>query len=90
MDVFKKETTYLGDASTEITLHIVDQMAHECYTHLMPTTLKRSAGFILCFSIENRKSYNNCKKWIDLIAENSCYKNNLVLVGTKSDLYYMR
>lgn len=69
-----------------ISLGLWDTAGQEDYDRLRPLSYPSTDVFLICFSVDNRVSYQNVKtKWWPEVTHH-CPKSKLVLVGTKIDL----
>ncbi|GFU01150.1 ras-related protein ced-10 [Nephila pilipes] len=63
-----------------------DTAGQEDYERLRPLSYPGTDGFLLCFSVDNNKSYDNIAiKWYPEV-RHLCPKTPFVLVGMKTDL----
>ena len=74
----------------KVSLELWDTAGQEEYDRVRPLSYPNTDVFLVCFSINNRSSFNNVRdKWmVELHAQPSLdfSKTKVLLVGTKSDL----
>jgi small GTP-binding protein len=69
-----------------ISLGLWDTAGQEDYDRLRPLSYPRTDVFLVCFSLNNRNTFNSVKhKWIPEI-NHYCPGTKWLLVGTKSDI----
>jgi len=65
-----------------------DTAGQEDYEQLRPLSYPNTDVIIVCFSIDNRDSFENVSlKWVNEV-RHFCPRTPIVLVGTKTDLRY--
>lgn len=69
-----------------IKLQIWDTAGQECFKSLTKNYFRNSHGFIIGYDITDRNSFEAIDDWIRQIKEFRDCKNNIVIIGTKSDL----
>ena len=69
-----------------IELIFFDITGKERYRENSINQLKNSLGLILVYSINNRKSFENCEKWLNEIKRNNIKTIPIILIGNKCDL----
>ena len=69
-----------------IELIFFDITGKERYRENSINQLKNSLGLILVYSINNRKSFENCEKWLNEIKRNNIKNTPIILIGNKCDL----
>ena len=62
-----------------------DTAGQERFHSLSSGTIKNSQGIIVCFALDNKKSFKNVVKWLNDVRETST-KIPVVLFGNKCDL----
>ena len=66
---------------------IFDTAGQERYKSIAGSTIKLADGFIIVFSIDNKKSFEQVQYWINRVEEEvDLSKKPLILVGNKIDL----
>ena len=70
----------------EVSVQIWDTAGQERFKTLTQSFYKSSDGIFLCFSVTDRKSFENINRWLDQIKNNSPEKVDILLVGNKTDL----
>ena len=70
----------------EFELIITDISGEERYRNILIKKLKNSLGLILVYSINNKKSFENCEKWLNEINRNNIKNIPIILIGNKCDL----
>ena len=70
----------------EIKLQIWDTAGQERYRNVAKSYFQSSQGFIVCYDISNKNSFNQVKYWVEQIKSISDEKTKCILVGTKCDL----
>ena len=74
------------DRKTNMRLFIWDITGQERFRFLTRIYYQNVSGCILVFDVNNEASFYNCEIWINNIYDNGEHlKNNIVLVGNKSD-----
>ncbi|XP_042899433.1 ras-related protein ced-10 isoform X1 [Parasteatoda tepidariorum] len=69
-----------------VSLTLWDTAGQEDYERLRPLSYPGTDGFLLCFSVDNNRSYENIStKWYPEI-RHLCPTTPFILVGTKTDL----
>ena len=71
-----------------IKVHLWDTAGQEKYQCIIRSYFREICGVILMFDVSNEKSFNNLKRWLDLIVkEKRCIHNHpILLFGNKNDL----
>ena len=71
-----------------IKVNLWDTAGQEKYQCIIRSYFREICGVILMFDVSNEKSFNNLKKWLDLIVEEKkCIHNHpILLFGNKNDL----
>ena len=75
---------------TELTLKLWDTAGAETYTALVRSYFRGNAGAFLIYDITNRKSFENCEKWIQDIKDSNTEEPNFIMIGNKKDLVQQR
>eukprot|EP00047_Mylnosiga_fluctuans_P002945 m.226698 g.226698 ORF g.226698 m.226698 type:complete len:191 (-) comp11460_c0_seq1:180-752(-) len=84
--VFENYVATLEVDGRKVELALWDTAGQEDYAHIRPLSYQDSHVFLVCFSVDNRDSFDNVQaKWIPEM-RNFCPKVPYVLVGCKSDL----
>ncbi|KFM61381.1 ras-related protein ced-10-like [Stegodyphus dumicola] len=69
-----------------VSLTLWDTAGQEDYERLRPLSYPGTDGFLLCFSVDNNRSYENiATKWYPEVRHH-CPNTPFILVGTKTDL----
>ncbi len=58
----------------------------ERFRRISINQLKHSLGIILVYSINNRKSFDNCEEWLNEMKRNNIKDIPIILIGNKCDL----
>jgi len=66
-------------------ISIWDCCGNDKYASNIPNLYKNASITILVYAINNKESYNDLEKWINILKENS-YNNVIFLLGNKNDL----
>jgi small GTP-binding protein len=66
-------------------LQIWDTAGQEKFSSLTKGFFRNTDGILLVFDLTNNKSFNNIKKWINEVENNSDNKTKKILVGNKVD-----
>lgn len=83
VDFYTKKIEYAG---RQIKLMIWDTAGQERFRAITKTFYRDSIGALVCFSLINRKSFENLKQFIDELLEHSKLDTKIVLVGTFADM----
>ena len=67
-------------------LEIWDTAGQEQFRSFATTVLKQAHGAILCYAVNDRKSFMNVEYWMELIKQSSSKNTPIVLVATKKDI----
>ncbi len=67
-------------------LQIWDTCGQDVYKSLVTNFYRSSALAILCYSIDNRQSFENISNWLQELRSNSDESTKIFLIGNKSDL----
>ena len=70
----------------EIKLQIWDTAGQERYRNVAKSYFQSSQGFIVCYDMTNRESFNQVKYWVEQIKTISDEKTKCILVATKCDI----
>ena len=84
LGIDRKEVQMKMKDGNEIKLIIWDTAGQERFYSISSGTIKNSQGIIICFSIDDKKSFNNVINWLNDVREIS-EKIPLVLFGNKCD-----
>jgi len=79
--VLKKQTK-LG----EVRIMLWDTTGQERFNSIVSSYFRGSDGVLLCFALNDKESFENLNKWLDMIKINCQPKTSIILLGTKSDL----
>jgi small GTP-binding protein len=71
-----------------VKLQIWDTCGQDVYKSLVTNFYRSSALAILCYSIDNRQSFENISNWLQELRSNSDESTKIFLIGNKSDLEY--
>ena len=72
---------------TEYKFKIFDTAGQEKYRSISTQTCHIADGFLIVFSVVDRKSFEHVDYWLDVIDENTNIKNKvIILIGNKIDL----
>jgi len=71
-------------------VHIWDTAGQERFKSIALNYFKTSNGFIFCYDITNKKSFENIQEWIELAFNNNNDHKVNFLIGNKSDLIQQR
>ena len=82
-DVHKATATYKDEQKV---LLIWDTAGQEDLSKMRLLAYQHTNVFLLCFSLNDRKSFNKVKYWKEELKENGPDSAAIVLVGTKKDL----
>ena len=73
-------------AGDKYTISVFDTAGQQDYEGLRVFTYGHSEVIIVCFSVQDRKSFNNVKEfWVPEIRANVGNKANIILVATQTD-----
>ena len=81
---FRVVTLKYKDILTKI--HIWDTAGQERFKSIAVNYFRTSNGFIFCFDITQKKSFDNVKKWVELAFSNNDSNKVNFLIGNKMDL----
>ena len=70
----------------EYQLIFTDILGEERYRNILIKKIKNSLGLILVYSINNKKSFENCEEWLNEIKRNNIKNIPIILIGNKCDL----
>ena len=70
----------------EYQLIFTDILGEERYRNILIKKIKNSLGLILVYSINNKKSFENCEEWLNEINRNNIKNIPIILIGNKCDL----
>ncbi len=76
--------------NTSVKFIIWDLAGQDQFQRLWPDYLTDTRAGIIVFDVTNRKSFENVKKWYDIITKVADPNVHLILVGNKSDLQESR
>ena len=83
--ISKKECNF-DELKTSVRFMIWDLAGQSQFQRLWPDYLTDSRAGIIVYDITNRESFENVKKWYDIITEVAFQNIVLILVGNKVDL----
>lgn len=84
--VFENYVATIDVDGRKVELALWDTAGQEDYAHIRPLSYQDAQVFLVCFSVDNRDSFENVQaKWIPEM-KNFCPKVPFVLVGCKTDL----
>lgn len=66
--------------------HIWDTAGQEIYRSIVPLYFKQAVAAVVCFSLDDPKSFANLGEWIDLLKEHAFQNVPVVIVGNKTDV----
>lgn len=66
--------------------HIWDTAGQEIYRSIVPLYFKQAVAAVVCFSLDDPKSFGNLGEWIDLLKEHSFHNVPVIICGNKTDL----
>ena len=69
----------------EMKIILWDTAGQERFHSISSSTIKNSQGIIVCFALDNEKSFKNVSEWLNTIHEENA-KISIVLFGNKCDL----
>ena len=72
--------------SQEVDVRIWDTAGQEKYHSLVANLFNGADGAIVVFDLSMRESFDNVRKWIDMINERARNPISMILIGNKSDL----
>jgi len=71
-------------------MQIWDTAGQDRFESISTTFYKGAHGILLCYSITDRKSFENVTKWMNVINQHAPKNVSIVLAGTKVDLVEQR
>eukprot|EP00053_Salpingoeca_punica_P009580 m.85794 g.85794 ORF g.85794 m.85794 type:complete len:195 (+) comp15072_c0_seq3:555-1139(+) len=84
--VFENYVANIEVDDMKVELALWDTAGQEDYAHIRPLSYQDSHVFLICFSVENRDSFENvATKWVPEM-KNFCPRVPYVVVGCKTDL----
>ncbi|MHA2325437.1 MAG: Rab family GTPase, partial [Promethearchaeota archaeon] len=83
--ISKRECMF-NELDTSVKFMIWDLAGQNQFQRLWPDYLTDSRAGVIMFDITNKESFNNIRKWYDIINKVALPKIILILVGNKSDL----
>ncbi|MHA2126923.1 MAG: GTP-binding protein [Promethearchaeota archaeon] len=83
--ISKRECIF-NELDTSVKFMIWDLAGQNQFQRLWPDYLTDSRAGVIMFDITNKESFNNVRKWYDIINKVALPKIILILVGNKSDL----
>jgi len=88
IDFFHKQ---LIIRDSNVKLQVWDTAGQEQFMAITSSYIRNSNGIILVYDITNPDSYNNLKKWLKVIKDNSTNSDyEILLLGNKSDIICKR
>ena len=81
---FQKKKLEISDK--KIVLQIWDTAGQERFRNVTKNYFHSSQGFVLCYDINNKESFEKIQYWVEEIKANADEKIKCVLIGTKCDL----
>ena len=81
---FLSKTMYLDDRT--VRLQLWDTAGQERFRSLIPSYIRDSSVAVVTYDCTNRKSFENCSKWIDDVRTERGQNVIIVMVGNKTDL----
>lgn len=84
LESFSKKIDFTEDVS--VLSRIWDTSGQEKYWFMLKITLCKAHGFFVVYSIYDRKSFEDVKKWVERIRDNSKSYFRICLVGNKTDI----
>ena len=81
---FLSKTMYLDDRT--VRLQLWDTAGQERFRSLIPSYIRDSSVAVVTYDVTNRKSFENCSKWIDDVRTERGQNVIIVMVGNKTDL----
>jgi Ras-related protein Rab-8A len=67
-------------------IQIWDTAGQERFANITPSYYRSAMGIILCYSVEDRESFNSIAVWIKQIKKYSDEQLPIIIVGNKCDL----
>ena len=83
---FEFQTFIVKINNTVVKLQIWDTCGQDVYKSLVVNFYRSSSLAILCYSIDNRASFENISNWLQELRSNSVVGTKIFLIGNKSDL----
>lgn len=83
---FEFQTFIVKINNTVIKLQIWDTCGQDVYKSLVANFYKSSSLAIICYSIDNKNSFDNVSNWLNELRSNSLPETRVFLIGNKSDL----
>lgn len=84
--VFENYVASVERSGTTVELALWDTAGQEDYSHIRPLSYQDAHVFLICFSVENRDSFDNVSaKWVPEMHQ-YCAKVPYLIVGCKTDL----
>ena len=83
---FEFQTFIVKINNTVVKLQIWDTCGQDVYKSLVVNFYRSSSLAILCYSIDNRGSFENAANWLRELRSNSLQGTRVFLIGNKSDL----
>lgn len=83
---FEFQTFIVKINNTIIKLQIWDTCGQDVYKSLVANFYKSSSLAILCYSIDNKQSFENINNWLGDLRSNAMPETRVFLIGNKSDL----
>ena len=71
-------------------IHVWDTAGQERFKSIALNYFKTSNGFIFCYDITNKESFENIQEWIELAFDNNNSHKVNFLIGNKNDLINQR
>ena len=81
---FKSKLTKLPKSKKTVKLQIWDTAGQEKYISVNKSLFLKVQGILLFYSVTDRESFEDIKKWIDIIKD-TCYSLPIILIGNKID-----
>ena len=70
----------------KIKIQIFDTCGQERYRHITQSFYKGNSGVILCYAVNDKKSFENCEYWLEEIEKHTPEDIVKVLAANKIDL----
>ena len=84
--VFENHAGVMEVDGVRVSITLWDTAGQEDYERLRPLSYPGTDGFLLCFSVDNNKSYENIATQWHPEVRHHCPRTPFILVGTKTDL----
>ena len=73
-----------------MTIQIWDTVGEDRFNSMVTSFFKDCVGVFIAFAINDKKSFEEVSRWISLVKDNCENEVDMLLLGTKADLFESR